>query len=682
MKPRKTRTWLLFTGVLLLVNSLSSFAIAAEDHLVFEAKGAVKGKHVVLLSGDEEYRSEEALPMLAQILAEHGFKATVLFSLNADGTVNPDAGGNLSHSEALDAADAIVMSLRFRHWDDVAMTRFEKALNRGVPVVALRTSTHAFNFKADSKWAKYSFNASKSTGWEKGFGRQVLGETWVSHHGRHKKEACRTHPETAHKDHPVLNGVGQIFCTSDVYGANPIEPSTILLRGEVTESFDPESKGVDAKNKPTMQPVVWVREFDNAGARNNRILTTTMGAASDLVDENLRRLVINGVYWGLGLDVPEKAAVMAPKGYNPSFYSFKAYKVGLKPADFVVGSARFASAPSADAKKVQPKKDAPKKEKKAPKKEAKTKAMPPGVLPPKAVASVPFKAKAAPRKLSVNKGDHIVLLGAGMGSRMNHFGHFETEMYLRFPDQDITIRNMCDEGNTPGFRPHPGRNQEHQYAFPGAEKLIRKDLQTHSKPVGHFETPDQWLARLGADTIIAFFGFNSSFGGVEDLSRFKKELEAFIQHTLSQKYNGKEVPQLALVSPTAFQDLSDQFSVPNGKQENENLTLYSNAMREIAAANGAFYVDTFALSQKWYADSETRYTTDGALLNDAGYRKLAPELTSRLFGGGKGSRAKEVAVHEAVMEKNWAWLNDYKIPNGVHVYGRRYNPYGPGQLSV
>src|SRR4051812_19667401 len=95
--------------------------------------GPGQGKHIVFLSGDEEYRSEEALPQLAKILSQrHGFKCTVLFSVDSNGVINPKAGGSLTHPEALDTADAIVMSLRFRHWNDDAMKRFETALNRGV----------------------------------------------------------------------------------------------------------------------------------------------------------------------------------------------------------------------------------------------------------------------------------------------------------------------------------------------------------------------------------------------------------------------------------------------------------------------------------------------------------------------------------------------------------------------
>ena len=655
--------------------SASLFA-AGEDHLVFEGSdGPGKGKHLVFLAGDEEYRSEEALPLMAQILSKQGFRCTVLFSVNPDGIVNPDNGASLAHSVALDSADALIMSLRFRKWDDASMQRFEKALERGVPIVALRTSTHAFNFPGNSKWTKYSYNAKAATGWEKGFGRQVLGETWVSHHGKHKVEGTRSVVADANKKHPVLNGVGTIFVTTDVYGAKPLQPSTTLLNGQVTQTLDSKSAAVEGKKNDPMQALAWVREYTQKNGKKNKVFTTTMGAASDLTDENLRRLVTNAIYWGLGLEVPAKAEVNISGSYNPSPYSFKAYKVGLKPKDFIPGAPNFAKAKSANDKgKEKPKAKAKKKGKKQAKKE---KGLPPGVITPMNPESVPFKVHPAPEKLAVNKGDHIVLLGSGLGSRMNHFGLFETEIFNRFPDKDLTIRNMCDEGNTPLFRPHPSRSKENQYAYPEAKELVNKEFQVDSRPGGHFETPDQWLTRLKTDTIIAFFGFNSSFEGPRGIERYKKELEAFIQHTLSQKYNGKKIPQLALVSPTAIQDLSKKHGTPDGSTENINLSLYTNAMRQVAKKNGVLFIDVFGASSKWYNDGK-EYTTDGALLSELGYQKLAPALANRLFGVNAAKGEKRKAIHTAVNDKNWAWLNVFKIPNGVHAYGRRYNPFGPG----
>ncbi len=630
-------------------NSLSLFSVAfitaltlqlasanqPANHLVFDGgEGPGKGKHIVLLSGDEEYRSEEALPMLGQLLSKHhGFKCTVLFSMNEKGEVDPKNQKSLSHPEALDSADLILMSLRFRNWNDSTMAKFEKALMRGTPIVALRTSTHAFKFPKSSKWFKYSFNANKESGWYKGFGRHILGETWVSHHGHHKKEGCRGIVEPSHKANPVLNGVGTIFAESDVYGTNPPADVTILLRGQVTKTLDPKSDPVASKNKP-MQPLAWTRSYKNAAGKTNKIFTTTMGAASDLDDANLRRLVTNACYWGLGLNIPKQANVTIPSSYNPTFYGFNTFKKGMKPADFI---------PSDKANG----------------------------------AAIP-KAKA-PATLSLKKNGRIAIIGAGLASRMMKYGHFETELQLRFPEHKLTIRNIADEGNTPAFRPHPGRTQ--QLAFPGAEKHFQNYASGKSGPwtsgaKGHFETPDQWLTRLKPDTILAFFGFNSAMRGRIELERFKDELSAFINHTLGQKYNGEHAPQLAIISPTAIQNLSATHHTPDGEKQNGLLSLYTKAMRDICEQNGVLFIDAFSPSKAIFDATQKPLTVDGALLTDRGYRWLAGRLANDLYGKTTSNTHRKL-VHAAVMEKNFVWHNLFKIPNGVHVYGRRYNPFGP-----
>ncbi|MDN5215176.1 GDSL-type esterase/lipase family protein [Fulvivirgaceae bacterium BMA12] len=288
--------------------------------------------------------------------------------------------------------------------------------------------------------------------------------------------------------------------------------------------------------------------------------------------------------------------------------------------------------------------------------------------------------------IKLDKGSHIVLVGNNLGSRMMNFGHFETEMQLRSPDDLLFIRNMCRPGNTPAFRPHPARKSP--WAFPGADEFehdpgsrihfIENDGGHRSGSVGHFETPEQWLTRLKADMIIAFFGYNESFEGPEGLENYKAELHAFIRHTLSQNYNGSSPPQLVLISPIAFEDLSETMDLPDGTVENKNLALYANAMKEVAAADSVLFVDAFTASKKWYDTEDEAMTADGFQLNDKGYQKFARLLADRILG--KNNNIKEEyrqMVHEAVQEKNWFWHNDFKIPNSVHVYGRRYKPFGP-----
>ena len=284
----------------------------------------------------------------------------------------------------------------------------------------------------------------------------------------------------------------------------------------------------------------------------------------------------------------------------------------------------------------------------------------------------PFKIKEDAR---------IVLIGNGLGARMIHYDHFEAGLHQRFPKHRLFVRNMCDEGNTPGFRPHSARGNP--WAFPGAEKLrtleATKDRWGSGNiGTGSYKSPDEWLKTLRPDLVVAFFGYGESFDGVRGLSAFRAELEGFVQHTLSTAYNGENAPALALVSPIAFQDLSAIHDTPNGVDENINLALYAGVMEEVAASYKVHFVDLFTPTQKWFSSSDKPLTRDGALLTEKGYAKLAPVLLDGLFGMLTPAVIPHLSIlRKSIAEKNWLWLNYYKIPNGVHVFGRRHNPYGP-----
>ena len=280
----------------------------------------------------------------------------------------------------------------------------------------------------------------------------------------------------------------------------------------------------------------------------------------------------------------------------------------------------------------------------------------------------------ASKKIKLSKGAHVSMIGGNLGSCMLNYGVFDTELHLRFPEHQLTIRNMCDGGDTPGFRPHSARNDP--WAFPGAEKF-QTEYAHRSDSEGDFPKPDVWLTNLKTDVLLAFFGYSESFAGAAGLDNFKAELSAFVEHTLAQKYNGASPPQLALISPIAFQNLSDKYDLPNGMNENKNLELYTKAIRDVAAKYDVLFLDTFNPSKKWFEAGE-QLTTDGCQLNEAGYQKFATFLIEQLFENKPiQDEIKRKAIKDAVIEKDWFWHNDYKIPNGVHVYGRRFKPFGP-----
>ncbi len=320
---------------LLAATLFGAVTASAQAWLTFEGKeGPGRGNHVVLVSGDEEYRSEEALPMLAKILSQrHGFKTTVLFAIDpATGLIDANLQTNIPGLEALADADLMIIATRFRRLPPEQLQPIAAFLRAGKPVIGLRTATHAFTGDAETDGIVW-----------RDFGLNVLGEKWVAHHGKHLVEGARGVIEPANASHPILRGVKDVFGPSDVYTVANLNPeATILLRGAVTATLAPDSPNIDGPKNNPMMPLAWVRTYQVPGGKTGRAFTSTMGASVDLLSEDLRRLVVNATYHLLNLDVPARADVRVVDPYRPTFFGFvrpaEAYKTrGVRPADFGLG---------------------------------------------------------------------------------------------------------------------------------------------------------------------------------------------------------------------------------------------------------------------------------------------------------------------------------------------------------
>lgn len=328
---------LMFLGVCL--GTIANQVRAADPWVVYEGKeGPGKGKHVVLVSGDEEYRSEEALPQLGKILSQrHGFKCTVLFAIDPkDGLINPNVNDNIPGLDALKTADLMVIFTRFRNLHDEQMQLIVDYVESGRPIVGLRTATHAFNMKEGKPNSKYTWT---SKDWDGGFGRQVLGETWVNHHGHHGKESTRGLFAKGQESHPILRGIkdGEIWGPTDVYTVKLPLPgdSQPLVMGQVLEGMKPDDKPLaGAKNDP-MMPVAWTKSYKGESGKTARIFTTTMGASTDLLSEATRRMIVNACYWSLGMEdkITMQTNVALVGDYQPLPFSFGGFKKGVKPSD-------------------------------------------------------------------------------------------------------------------------------------------------------------------------------------------------------------------------------------------------------------------------------------------------------------------------------------------------------------
>ena len=321
---------------LLLLALLAATLQAASPGIVFEgAQGPGKGKHIVLIAGDQEYRSEEALPQLACILAmRHGFQCTVLFCIDPkDGTIDLDKP-NIPGLEVLAKADLVVFFLRWLDLPDDQMKLFADYIESGRPMIGMRTATHCFNLKSSQTYQRYTWNSKE---WDGGFGRQVLGETWVAHHGQHGKQSTRGVIAKGQKSHPILRGVkdGEIWGPTDVYKVTIPLPgdSQPLILGQVLSGMQPTDPPVDGPQNNPMMPVAWAKTYKGA-----RVFNTTMGSSQDLLNPGIRRMLVNACYWAVGREsrIDAKSNIDLVGDYQPSPFQMDGFKKGVKPSDLAL----------------------------------------------------------------------------------------------------------------------------------------------------------------------------------------------------------------------------------------------------------------------------------------------------------------------------------------------------------
>ena len=328
---RSLKTLLLFVAYL----ASASAAAAQNPHLiVYEGEsGPGRGRHIVFLAGDHEYRSEETLPALARILAKrYGFKCSVFVTTDPKtGFIEPGSS-HISGLEALESADLMVVFLRFQDFPDDQMQHIVDYLNRGGPVVGFRTATHAFQIKRpDAKFGKYTWRDGDDA-YAGGFGRQILGETWVSHYGKNHAQSSRLILQPRESNHPILRGVKDVWAQSGGYTAAPIEGSRVLAVGRILDGMTPDSP--PAKDKQEL-PVAWYREYRTASGKSGRVFTTTHGASEDLLNDGFRRMAINGILWAAGLDasIRPTSDISFVGPFLPTTYNFNGFVKGVKPAD-------------------------------------------------------------------------------------------------------------------------------------------------------------------------------------------------------------------------------------------------------------------------------------------------------------------------------------------------------------
>ena len=311
-----------FLAVLVLLIKLCIVS-AAEPGLVIEGKeGIGKGQHIVFVTGEEYYRSEEGMSMFAKILSQHhGYKCTVLFAMDPiTGFINANKANNIPGLEALKSADLMVVFARFRELPDADMKHIVDYVNAGKPVLGIRNATHAFRYPANST-SPYKSWDFQSKAWPGGFGQQILGDTWIAHYGQFQKEATLATVVSSQRNNLVLRGVADtIFCHTDVNSVERLTPKDlVLMQGQVLSGLNPKDPPVTDKRKDVRMPFAWFKTYTAPSGKEGRSFSTTAGASLDWQSEDLRRLMVNAIYslTGHEKDIPEKSNVNFIGEYKP-----------------------------------------------------------------------------------------------------------------------------------------------------------------------------------------------------------------------------------------------------------------------------------------------------------------------------------------------------------------------------
>ena len=325
-----------FFALLLLVACASANALAADPWFTSEgASGPGKGKHIVMIAAEEAYRSEESMPMMAQILSRQGFKCTVLFAIDpADGTINPKIKDNIPGLEQLKTADLLVVFLRWRELPDEQMQHIIDYTESGKPILGIRNATHPFKYvkRPDSPYARFDSASKEPSG---GWGRLVLGETWISHYGKNLVESTRCDIVTAASAHPIFNGIRTGFwIPDDVYGISSAlsGDSTPVLLGQPLDAWTTDARPV-AEKPP--QPIAWTKSYTGATGKTARVFTSTMGHGDAFKIEAFRRMISNACLWCMNMEdsINPSCNMDIPEEYNPGPAGANGIKPGVLPQD-------------------------------------------------------------------------------------------------------------------------------------------------------------------------------------------------------------------------------------------------------------------------------------------------------------------------------------------------------------
>jgi len=229
--------------------------------------------------------------------------------------------------------------------------------------------------------------------------------------------------------------------------------------------------------------------------------------------------------------------------------------------------------------------------------------------------ATPILASAhAEEAFSLRDGDRVVLIGSTLIEREQRYGYWETALTRRYPHKSIIFRNLGWSGDT---------------VFGDA----RAGFGTQADGFRHLK--DHVLA-LKPTVLIIGYGTNESFEGPKGLPRFVKGLETLLDTFAPTK------ARMVLLSPLKQENLGPP--LPDPTQNNKNLRLYADAIRDVAKRRGHRFLDLYELLSK----EQHPLTDNGIHLTPWGYWRSALVLEQALGLPEAGPRTQWARITRTV----------------------------------
>ena len=675
--------------VFMLAISIATL-VSAQEPLTFQGtQGPGAKKHIVFVAGDHEYRSEESLPALARLLAKHhGFKCTALFNIDpGSGEIAAGIPSNIPYMDALDTADLAVVFLRFQNLPDEQMKHCDAYLNRGGPVVGMRTATHAFQIP-DNDLTNDGYRRMICNGifWTLGLEDNITPDMNVAVVGPFKPNTFgnQTHARGIKPEMyagfespiPATNNTNQSAVQDAEKKDKPKAERSKKKSNRkvgVTVSVEPPA-GVLVTGKPArfvrielpgdkrILTLAEVEVFSDSrniatGRKATQSSTNGDGKAARALDGNKDSDWNKGgqthttndgsanPWWEVDLGTSasiEKVGIWNRSGFENRLDGFT---ITLLDSDRKeVFRAANIAAPEVmeidvkqggkltylafDGKPGAPVKNDGKKQESQPSNEP-------------VLVDVPSDYRDQ-LPFAFHTGDVVAILGNGLPDRMQHDGWKETLLQSELQGKQIRFRNMSASGDRPDSFP---RSQ-------GATSMT------------------EYLQHVKADVVFAFFGYNESFEGVEKAGEHQQKLVEFVRKTRGSQANGKTFPRIVLFSPIAHEN-THSANVPDGEAHNIQLEAYTRATAAAAEEAGVAFVDLFHPSLELFNAASTPLTINGVHLTSEGNRRLAEVIATALFRKRVGTSGTMEPLRSTVLDKDSHWNNRYRARDGNDVWGGR-----------